>query len=199
MLMRTGRASTELEASVSLGRARLGTPVDLVMADTSHLRYIDPHGRRGAMYLALARFSATKTGGWLSVNIAWKIDPHLLKLTRGRFSTAWPLRAALLETRGARTGRPRRNATLYFHDGDRVTIIPSLRGWARNPGWYYNLREHPDVVYGGTPFRAEVVEDEAERERLWELADCVYPQYAAFREQAGKAGRTIPIVQLVPR
>jgi hypothetical protein len=80
-----------------------------------------------------------------------------------------------------------------------VTIIPSLRGWPRNPDWYYNLRNHPDVVYGGLPFRGVVVEDEGERERLWDLADRVYPQYAAFREQAGKAGRTVPIVQLVPR
>jgi deazaflavin-dependent oxidoreductase (nitroreductase family) len=176
-----------------------GRTADLAMADTPYLRPMDPHKRRGRLYLALARFSATKAGGWLSVNISWKLDPHLLKLTRGRFSTAWPLPAALLETRGARTGQPRRNATLYFHDGDRVTIIPSLRGWQRNPAWYYNLRKHPDVVYGGLPFRAKVVEDEAERERLWELADRVYPQYAAFREQAGKAGRIIPLVQLVPR
>ena len=84
-------------------------------------------------------------------------------------------------------------------DGDRVTIIASLRGWPKNPDWYYNLRKHPDVVFGGLPFRAEVVEDEADRQRLWELADRVYPQYANFREQARKAGRVIPIVQLVPR
>jgi deazaflavin-dependent oxidoreductase (nitroreductase family) len=176
-----------------------GRSADLAMAHTAYLRHVDPHKRRGPVYLTLARFSATKAGGWLSVNVAWKLDPHLLKLTRGRFSTAWPLRAALLETRGARTGQPRRNATLYFHDGDRVTIIPSLRGWRRNPDWYYNLRNHPDVVYGGLPFRAVVIEDEGERERQWDLADRVYPQYAAFREQAGKAGRTVPIVQLVPR
>jgi len=169
------------------------------MAHTAYLRHVDPHKRRGPLYLALARFSASKAGAWLSVNVAWRLDPHLLKLTRGRFSTAWPLRAALLETRGARTGRLRRNATLYFHDSDRVTIVPSLRGWPRNPDWYYNLRNHPDVVYGGLPFRAVVVEDEGERERLWDLADRVYPQYAAFREQARKAGRTVPIVQLVPR
>jgi deazaflavin-dependent oxidoreductase (nitroreductase family) len=160
---------------------------------------VDPHERRGRLYLALARFSATKAGAWLAANISWKVDPALLKLTRGRFSTAWPLRAALLETRGARTGRPRRNATLYFHDGDRVTIIASLRGWPRNPAWFYNLRNDAEVVYGGVPFRAEVVEDEADRERLWDLADRVYPPYAAFREDAGKAGRVIPIVQLVPR
>jgi deazaflavin-dependent oxidoreductase (nitroreductase family) len=151
------------------------------------------------LYLALCRFSATKAGGWLSVNIAWNVDPHLLKLTRGRFSTAWPVAAALLETRGARTGQPRRNATLYFHDGDRVTIIASLRGRPKNPAWYYNLRKYQNVIFGGLPFRAEIVEDEGERQRLWDLADRVYPQYADFRQQAGETGRAIPIVQLVPR
>ena len=169
------------------------------MGDTRKLRRVDPQKRRGRLYLAVSRFSATKVGGWLSTNIAWKIDPLLLRLTRGRLSTAWPVATALLETRGARTGRPRRNATLYFHDGDRVTIVATLRGWPRNPGWYHNLRKHPDVVYGGQPFRAEIVEDEAQRQRLWELADRVYPPYAGFREQAGKAGRAVPIIQLVPR
>src|SRR5207244_10775190 len=106
--------------------------------------------------------------------------------------------AAVCGTRAARTGGARRNATLYFHDGDRVTIIASLRGWPRNPAWYYNLRTHPDVVFGGLPFRAEVVEDEAEQQRLWVLADRVYPQYAVFRAQARKDGRVIPVVQLVP-
>jgi deazaflavin-dependent oxidoreductase (nitroreductase family) len=169
------------------------------VARARKLRYVDPYKRRGRLYLAVCRFSGTSAGGWLSKNVAWKIDPHLLRLTRGRLRTTVPLATALLETRGARTGRPRRNATLYFHDGDRVTIVPSLRGWARNPSWYHNLRKHPEVVYGGLPFRAEVVEDEVERRRLWELADRVYPQYAAFRERAAKAGRVIPIVQLLPR
>jgi len=169
------------------------------MDATPTLRYVDPHERRGRLYLAVCRFSTTKAGAWLSENVAWKLDPHLLKLTRGRFSTARPLPAALLETRGAQTGQPRRNATLYFHDGDRVTIVASLRGWPKNPAWYHNLRKHPDVVYGGVPFRAEIVQDEAERQRLWELADRVFPPYADYREQAGKAARVIPIIQLVPR
>jgi deazaflavin-dependent oxidoreductase (nitroreductase family) len=169
------------------------------MTHAHKLSYVDPYKRRGRLYRAVCRFSASRLGAWLSVNVAWKVDPHLLKLTGGRLSTAAPVAAALLESRGARTGRPRRNATLYFHDGDRVTIVASLRGWPRNPAWYYNLRKYPDVVYGGVPLRAEIVEDEAERQRLWDLADRVYPQYAAFREQAGRTGRVIPIVQLVPR
>jgi deazaflavin-dependent oxidoreductase (nitroreductase family) len=169
------------------------------MTHTPNLRYVDPYKRRGRFYRAVCRFSATKAGTWLAVNVAWKVDPYLLKLTRGRFCTARPVAAALLETQGARTGRTRRTATLYFHDGDRVTLVAALRGWPRNPAWYYNLRKHPDVVFGGLPFRAEIVEDEAERERLWGLADRVYPQYADFREEASRAGRVIPLVQLVPR
>ena len=169
------------------------------MAKVPKLRYVDPYERRSRLYFAVCRFSTTKVGLWLAANIAWKLDPLLLKLTRGRFSTAGLVAAALLETRGARTGRPRRNATLYFHDAERVTIIASKRGWPKNPAWYYNLRKHPDVTYGGLSFRAEIVQDQTEQQRLWDLADRVFPQFADYREWAAKAGRVIPIVQLVPR
>jgi deazaflavin-dependent oxidoreductase (nitroreductase family) len=169
------------------------------MARAAKLPYVDPYKRRGRLYLAVARLSATKFGAWFSVNVAWKLDPLLLKLTGGRLSTTGPLAAALLESRGARTGQARSTATLYFHDGDRVTIVASKRGLPEHPSWYYNLRKHPDVLYGGLPFRAELVEDEGERRRLWELADRVFPEYADYRERAAEAGRVIPIFQLLPR
>ena len=47
--------------------------------------------------------------------------------------------------------------------------------------------------------RAEIVEDEGERRRLWDLADRVFPEYADYRERAGRAGRVIPIFQLLAR
>jgi deazaflavin-dependent oxidoreductase (nitroreductase family) len=169
------------------------------MARAPRLRYVDPQRKRGRLYFAIARLSSTKFGAWFSINIAWKLDPPLMKLTKGRLSTAGPLATALLESRGARTGQSRRNATLYFHDGDRVTIVASKRGWPKHPGWYYNLRKHPDVLFGGLPFRAELVVEEAERRRLWSLADRVFPAYADYRERAGEAGRVIPIFQLIPR
>jgi deazaflavin-dependent oxidoreductase (nitroreductase family) len=136
---------------------------------------------------------------WLSRNVAWKLDPHLMKLTRGRVSSTGPLASALLETRGARTGRLRRNATLYFHDGERITLIASKVGWPTHPAWYHNLCKDPEVVFGGQPFRATIVEDEAERERLWQLADRVFPPFAQYRKWAAPAGRVIPIVQLIQR
>ncbi len=169
------------------------------MPGARELSYVDPLKRRSRFYYALARLSATSFGAWFSIHIAWKLDPLLMKWSGGRLSTTGPLAAALLESRGARTGLPRRNATLYFHDGDRVTIIASKRGLPEHPAWYYNVLAHPEIVYGGAPFRAELVEDEAERERLWHLADRVFPEYADYRKRAGRAGRTIAIFQLIPR
>ena len=67
---------------------------------------------------------------------------------------------AVLETTGAKTGARRRNAVIYFHDGDRVTIVASNAGSPRHPSWYHNLRAHPDVVFGGVAMRATVVDDE---------------------------------------
>jgi deazaflavin-dependent oxidoreductase (nitroreductase family) len=137
--------------------------------------------------------------GWLSRLLAWKIDPFLMRISGGRVRMGLGLPTALLETKGARTGQPRRNAVIYFHDGERVTIIASKLGLPQNPAWFHNLRAHPDVEFGGKAFRAEVVEDEQERARLWDLADRVFPPYAAYRKRAGRAGRAIPIVRLTPR
>ena len=93
----------------------------------------------------------------------------------------------------------RRNGVIYFHDGDRVTIIASKLGRAEHPSWFHNARANPDVLLGGQPFRAEVVEGEDARRRLWALGERVFPAYAAYRQRAARAGRTIPILQLTPR
>jgi deazaflavin-dependent oxidoreductase (nitroreductase family) len=122
-----------------------------------------------------------------------------MRLSGGRLRMGVMLPTALLETRGARTGRLRRNGVIYFHDGERVTVIASKLGLPEHPAWFYNARANPDVVLGGEPFRAELVADEASRARLWELADHVFPPYAAYRERAARAGRSIPILRLVPR
>jgi deazaflavin-dependent oxidoreductase (nitroreductase family) len=148
------------------------------------------------MYAALAN---TRLGRFLSINVVWKLDPHLMRATRGRLGMGLVMPTALLETRGAKSGSVRRNVVIYFHDGDRVTIVASKLGYAKHPAWFHNLEADPDVVLGGIPMRATVVRDEAERLRLWKLADRVFAPYAAYRREAAKASRTIPIVQLTVR
>jgi deazaflavin-dependent oxidoreductase (nitroreductase family) len=164
------------------------------------LKHVDPSRRRSLLSRAYAAFSATRLGRLVSANVVWKVDPHLLRATRGRLGMGLVLPTALLETRGAKSGAVRRNAVIYFHDHDRVTIVASKAGDARNPAWFHNLRAHPeDVTFGGIPMRATVVEDHAERRRLWALADRVFAPYAAYRREAAQANRTIPIVQLAAR
>jgi deazaflavin-dependent oxidoreductase (nitroreductase family) len=163
------------------------------------LKYVDPSRPRSLFSRAYAAFSTTRLARFISAKVVWKVDPYLLRLTRGRFSMGLVLPTALLETRGAKSGAIRRNAVIYFHDGDRVTIIASKAGHAKHPAWFHNLRAHPDVTFGGIPMRARVVSDEAERERLWTLADRVFAPYATYRRDAAKANRTIPIVQLTAR
>ncbi|HMH47941.1 MAG TPA: nitroreductase/quinone reductase family protein [Solirubrobacteraceae bacterium] len=173
------------------------------MSTNRTLRYVDPRAPRGPIYRAYVRLAGSRFTRWLATKaiwsaIVWKIDPHLLRLTRGRVGTGLLLPTALLQTRGARTGIVRRNAVIYFHDGARVTIFASQAGRPDNPSWFYNARANPDVLLGGQPFRAEVIEDEASRARLWELADRVFPAFAAYRVSAARVGRVIPILQLVP-
>ena len=151
------------------------------------------------MYRAFARVVGTRAAGWLSMKLAWKVDPHLLRLTRGRLGTGMLLPTALLETRGARSGAARANAVIYFHDGDDVVIVASKLGLPEHPAWFHNAVAHPDVVLGGEPRRAAVVSDEAERARLWALADRVFPTYATYRERAAQTGRVIPLLRLVRR
>jgi deazaflavin-dependent oxidoreductase (nitroreductase family) len=122
-----------------------------------------------------------------------------MRVTRGHLGLDLTIPTALLETRGAKSGLVRRNVVIYFHDGDRVTIVASKLGYEKHPAWFHNLRAHPEVTFGGIPMRATVIGDEAERERLWALADRVFAPYAAYRREAAKVNRTIPIVQLSGR
>jgi len=165
----------------------------------TQLKYVDPNRPQSLLSRAYAALSATRLGRFLSAKVVWKLDPYLLRATRGRVGMGLVLPTALLETRGAKSGEVRRNAVIYFHDGDRVTIIASKAGDARHPAWFHNLRAHPDVTFGGIPGRATVISDEAERDRLWTLADRVFAPYATYRRDAAKVNRTIPIVQLTAR
>jgi deazaflavin-dependent oxidoreductase (nitroreductase family) len=168
-------------------------------APRTPLKYVDPSRPRSRFSRAYAALSATRLGRFFSAKVVWKLDPYLLRATRGRLGMSLTLPTALLETRGAKSGAVRRSAVIYFHDSDRVTIVASRSGADRHPAWFHNLVAHPDVTFGGIPMKATVVSDEAERRRLWALADRVFPPYATYRRDAAKADRTIPIVQLTAR
>jgi len=165
----------------------------------TRLKHVDPDRRPRLLSRAYAALANTRLGRFLSVHLVWKVDPYLMWATRGRLGMGLVMPTALLETRGAKSGALRRNVVIYFHDGEKVTIVASMLGLPRHPAWFHNLQADPEVTFGGIPMRATVVGEEAERRRLWALADRVFAPYAAYRREAAKANRTIPIVQLAPR
>ncbi|MDT5183730.1 MAG: hypothetical protein QOI29_1888, partial [Mycobacterium sp.] len=54
--------------------------------------------------------------------------------------------AALVTTKGRRTGEPRTTATLYLRDGYRVVLPASFGGRSDHPAWYRNLKANPNVA-----------------------------------------------------
>jgi deazaflavin-dependent oxidoreductase (nitroreductase family) len=167
--------------------------------DLPHAAPDPPHGLRRT----LLRLMSSPTFGAVERSlpfrlVVWRLTPRLLRLTGGRLAALLPVPVAVLETRDPRNGRPHRRAVIYFHDGERITVVPSRGGGPRDPHWYENALADPAVRFGGRDCRAEAVVDETARARLWELADRFYPPYVAYREHAARSGRTIPLLQLVP-
>ena len=104
-----------------------------------------------------------------------------------------------LTTIGRRSGRPR-SATLYaFEDGDRLVVVGSRGGAARDPAWAANIRAEPMArVRSGRSERAVIAREVgpgAERDRLWQLVSEAFPLYETYQR---RTKRLIPIFVLEP-
>ncbi len=160
---------------------------------------IDPTRPRGRVRRALYAVGMSDFGRWYGIHVASRIDPPLLRLTRGRFATTGILPLVLLTVRGRKSGEPRTVPLVYFTDGDDVVLVASSFGRASNPAWYLNLLANPDVeltAAGVTGrYRAREVTG-AERERLFDLARANYEGYGNYQVLAGD--RKIPVMALSP-
>lgn len=163
------------------------------------LAHADPHKPTGVVRRGYVRFLRTPAGYWMALNVAPRVDPWLLRTSGGRVRMGLMLPSALLESTGAKSGQPRETTLLYFHDGADVIVIASSYGRASHPSWYHNLLAHPQCRLGGDPFTAELIAEEAERTRVWAMADKVYAGYADYRDRTAAVGRTIPLFRLRPR
>lgn len=114
----------------------------------------------------------------------------------GRFENM-PL--LLLHHVGARSGQPRVNPVAYQRDGERYVIFASKAGAPSNPGWYHNLKAHPEVTIEVGDETLDVVASEAqgeERERLFRAQAERSPQFAEYQQGTE---RVIPVMLLTPR
>jgi deazaflavin-dependent oxidoreductase (nitroreductase family) len=102
----------------------------------------------------------------------------------------------LVTSTGRRSGRPWTTPVLYQPDGDGWVVIASNGGNPTHPGWWRNLRAHPDatieIARDTYPVTARETEGD-ERQRLWQKMVGVYPGYEGYTK---KTTRRIPVVKL---
>ncbi|WP_448625026.1 nitroreductase/quinone reductase family protein [Geodermatophilus sp. URMC 64] len=103
----------------------------------------------------------------------------------------------LLTTVGRRTGE-RRTVPLRCHaEDDRLLVVASSRGAARDPDWLLNILAQPGVTveYADETFGARAAPlFGAERDRVWVMLKDRYPVYAEYEAMTA---RLIPVVALV--
>jgi F420H(2)-dependent quinone reductase len=107
----------------------------------------------------------------------------------------------LLRTIGRRSGAERTNALVYARDGDDYLVVASKAGADQAPGWYFNLRDKPDVEIqigrSRRPATARVLEpSDPDYARLWKIVnDNNRDRYDGYQKLTS---RPIPIVALTP-
>jgi deazaflavin-dependent oxidoreductase (nitroreductase family) len=124
----------------------------------------------------------------------------LFTMSNGRIGgSGMGMPVLMLTTTGRKSGQKRTTMlTSPLQDGDKVVIVASYGGDDRNPAWFLNLREHPDVevTMGGQKrkMRAHVASSE-ERAELWPRVTKDHSNYAGYQT---KTEREIPLVVLEP-
>jgi deazaflavin-dependent oxidoreductase (nitroreductase family) len=104
----------------------------------------------------------------------------------------------LLHHKGARSGLERVNPLAYLEDDGRYVIFASKAGHPDHPGWYFNLKAHPNtrIEVGADKFDVVAHEAEAdERHRLFSQMAELSPQFAEYDEMTE---RVIPVMVLTP-
>ena len=116
--------------------------------------------------------------------------------TRGTTIVGRPV--VVVTSRGARSGKLRKNPVMRVEHEGRYAAVASLGGAPAHPVWYDNLLAEPLVeLQDGAvkrDYRARLVEGE-EKQRWWARAVEVYPAYEQYQ---AKTAREIPVFVLEP-
>ncbi len=113
-------------------------------------------------------------------------------------TTLRDMAVVIVTSRGARTGKVRKNPVMRVEHEGRYAAVASMGGAPKNPVWYYNLVADPHVEVQDGPVKQDMVARElsgAERAEWWERAVAAYPDYADYQT---RTERLIPVFVLEP-
>lgn len=145
--------------------------------------------------------------GWIEQRLGGRLlrlHDALYQGTNGRIGHRFPgiPPSLLLHTVGAKTGAARISTLSYARDGGTYLIVASMGGAPRSPGWYHNLKAHPDVEINVGPQRLRatarpILPDDPDYARLWRVVNANNAdRYESYQR---RTTRPIPIVILTPK
>ncbi len=95
---------------------------------------------------------------------------------------------------GNKSGGIRKIPLMRVEVDGAYVLVGSYGGREKNPVWVYNLRAHPDVEIRDKTevfnMRVREVEDDPERQKLWQAAAEAFPTYNDYQ---AKTDRKIPV------
>jgi deazaflavin-dependent oxidoreductase (nitroreductase family) len=107
---------------------------------------------------------------------------------------------AIFWTRGAKSGKVRKNALMRVEHDGAYAMVGSVGGAPTDPAWVSNVRQHPDQVTvqdGPEPWDGVARElSGEERDLWWKRAVAAYPPYAEYQE---RTDRLIPVFRVERR
>jgi deazaflavin-dependent oxidoreductase (nitroreductase family) len=156
---------------------------------------VDPDARQGPLRRALLRVANTERGRWFGMNVAAKVDARLMERTNGRVALPAMMPVVVMTVRGRKSGQPRQTPLVYFTEGDDVILVASNFGREKDPAWLHNVRAHPDITLSAKGqsgrYRAQEVQDPAERDRLFANFVKVFPGYGGYEQRTDRRIRVI--------
>jgi len=100
--------------------------------------------------------------------------------------------------RGRTSGLLRKTAVMRVEHGGSYALVASKGGARRNPEWFNNVVEHPEIeVQDGTARRVMRARELSGLERTlwWERAVAAFPPYADYQD---RTDRIIPVLLAEP-
>lgn len=108
------------------------------------------------------------------------------------------LPVVVVTSRGAKSGKLRKNPVMRVEAEGRYAAVASVGGAPKHPAWYANLVADPQVELQDGPRKWDMRARELagdERAEWWDRAVQAYPDYADYQR---KTDRQIPVFLLEP-
>jgi len=155
-----------------------------------------------AFHKLIHRFLMLKSVSVFLARYLHRADTFMLRLTGGRhtFAELVGLPIARVKMTGAKTGTTRILPLVAVPNGEKLALFATNFGQKYNPGWYYNLKVHPECEVSfncrsGIYIARETTGDEYQK--YWQLGVSYYAGYEKYKERA--VHRHIPIIVLEPK